>query len=187
LPVGVLGDITVGGDMTFSAKAVANFFLDLAEASGTTLSPMKLQKLVYFAHGWHLAILGTPLIDEQVEAWKFGPVIRTLYHEFKSCGNQAIQSRAVSYKLLPGNGCKIETTRPTIHKTDDTKPSRDLLQKVWDIYSKYSAIQLSNLTHQDGTPWKQTMDMNSGQPPKGTDIPQDIIKRYFQDLARGNG
>jgi len=44
---------------------------------------MKLQKLVYYAHGWHLALNNEPLIDEQVECWQYGPVISSLFHEFK--------------------------------------------------------------------------------------------------------
>ena len=54
------------------------------------VSPMKLQKLVYFAHGWHLAIHNRPLVNEQVEAWKFGPVFSDLYHQIKSFGNEKI-------------------------------------------------------------------------------------------------
>jgi uncharacterized phage-associated protein len=55
--------------MPFDSKAVANEFLKLAEQDGVKLSPMKLLKLVYFAHGWHLALKGEPLLNERVEAW----------------------------------------------------------------------------------------------------------------------
>ena len=64
----------------YSSKAVANSFLDIAEAGNVNdISPMKLQKLVYYAHAWHLAFLGQPLIREEVQAWKFGPVIPDVY------------------------------------------------------------------------------------------------------------
>ena len=81
-----------------SSKAVANYFLDIAERDGKTLNPMKLQKLVYIAHGWHLAIRRRPLIRESVEAWKYGPVIADLYHEFKKFGNMPITERATEIK-----------------------------------------------------------------------------------------
>ena len=68
----------------YSAIAVANCFLDIADAQSRPITPLKIQKLVYIAHGWHLAIYEEPLIVELVEAWKWGPVIPLLYHEFKN-------------------------------------------------------------------------------------------------------
>ena len=56
----------------FSPKAIANFFLSLAKQSGEAITPMKLQKLVYYAHGWFAGHTGTPLINETVEAWHTG-------------------------------------------------------------------------------------------------------------------
>jgi uncharacterized phage-associated protein len=168
--------------MPYSAKAVANHFLDLAEATGQTISPMKIQKLVYFAHGWHLAVLNAPLINEQVEAWKYGPVIRTLYHAFKGFGNQPIQGRATSYKLIQKPKLRIRVTTPKIPISDETEGTRDLLTKVWDVYARYSAVQLSNLTHSPGTPWRQVVDSYGGEPPKGTDIPTESIRKYFVSL-----
>ena len=67
--------------MTYDVRAVANFFLDQAQEEGQKLDHMKLQKLAYIAHGWHLAITGEPLFHERVEAWPYGPVIPDLYHE----------------------------------------------------------------------------------------------------------
>ena len=77
--------------MPFSAAAVANEFLRLARRDEQTITPLKMQKLVYFAHGWHLALFGTPLIEEPVQAWQFGPVISSLYQEFKKFGSRAIR------------------------------------------------------------------------------------------------
>ncbi len=54
-----------------SAKLVANYFLKKAAAEGVTLDPMKLQKLVYIAHGWHLGLLGAPLLRSPIEAWTY--------------------------------------------------------------------------------------------------------------------
>ena len=73
--------------MPYDPKAIANYFLDLARAQEKALTPLKIQKLVYFANGWHLAIKGVPLINEQVEAWRFGPVIPSLYTHFERMGN----------------------------------------------------------------------------------------------------
>ncbi len=165
--------------MSYESKAIANYFIDLATREKKSLTPMKLQKLIYFAHGWNLAIHDEPLIDEQIEAWKFGPVINTIYHEFKHFGNQPITDHATDIELDEENTLNFRIITPKINSDDiDTKA---LLDKVWEIYGKYSAVQLSNATHQPGTPWEQTW--GSDGVPTGTDINQNIIKQFFVDLA----
>jgi len=51
-----------GISMAYDAKIVANYFLDLADRDHVFVSPLKLQKLVYLAHGWSLALRGRPLL-----------------------------------------------------------------------------------------------------------------------------
>jgi len=165
--------------MSYESKAIANYFIDLAARERKPLTPMKLQKLIYFAHGWNLAIHGKPLIDEQVEAWKFGPVVNTIYHEFKHFGSQPVKGHATDIRLNEADILNSHIITPEINSDDaDTKA---LLDKVWEIYGQYSAVQLSNATHQPGTPWEQTW--GSDGVPTGTDINQDIIKKFFIDLA----
>jgi uncharacterized phage-associated protein len=67
----------------YDAIAIANYFIEKSLATGKRLTPMQLVKLVYIAHGWYLARTGKPLLADAVQAWQFGPVIPTLYHEFK--------------------------------------------------------------------------------------------------------
>ena len=80
--------------MAHNPKAIANYFLELARADDEELSPLKIQKLVYYANGWHLAIKGKPLISEQVEAWPYGPVVPSLYRAFRSYGDGPITEPA---------------------------------------------------------------------------------------------
>src|SRR5687768_9300066 len=74
----------------YNATSIANFFIQKGIEAGNPIDQMKVQKLVYFAHGWYLAITNQPLINEAIEAWRFGPVIPSLYHSLKHSGNQAI-------------------------------------------------------------------------------------------------
>lgn len=69
---------------------VADFFIHLANETGSYISNLKLQKLVYYAQAWHLAIYATPLFEEDFEAWVHSPVIPALYREYKSFGWQPI-------------------------------------------------------------------------------------------------
>lgn len=160
----------------FSAFAIANFFIQKSLEDKRDLSPMKLQKLVYFAHGWHLAMYKKPLIDEIVEAWKFGPVIPSLYNEFKSYGNSNINKL---YQDFWGYVPKIENQE--IIK---------FLESIWDLYAEFSAIQLSNATHEAGSPWYQTVTpylKNQGFIPKNKDIDDEVIAAFFSEKLNAIG
>ena len=170
--------------MPYDAKAIANYFLELAERDGKEISPLKLQKLIYFAHGWHLAIKNAPLLDDRVEAWEWGPVIPDLYHEFKDFGNGPIKRRATVWKA---RGTKLSFTEPTIDSYPNTEANefaKELVNQVWEVYGKFTAIQLSNMTHSPGSPWEQTRQLSEGR--KNTDISDELIGQDFQQKAKAN-
>ncbi len=157
--------------MPYSAKAVANEFLALAKEDGEELTPMQLQKLVYFAYGWYLAITGERLLNERVEAWQWGPVIPSLYSEFKKFGSEPITDMA-----------RDMTSRP--FRVRSGNPLKDgqalmVIKRVWEIYGKYTAAQLSGMTHEPNSPWSRTPEKDI----KGTDISDDLIADYFRKLA----
>lgn len=135
---------------------------------------MKLIKLAYIAHGWHLAFFDKALISESVQAWKYGPVIESLYHGFKQYGNNPIPKSELSG--LQDLSCDfIESTVP-------------LLQKVWDKYKGLSGVELSALTHQPGTPWYTVWNEDGGKDKKCAKIPDPIIKNfYLQKLETRSG
>lgn len=173
--------------MPYSAKAIANYFIDRALIEEKPLSPMKVQKLVYYSHGWHIAIQGKPLINEQVEAWKFGPVIRTLYAELAAYGNRNISAKIASYEIERSatGGIIVKPRTPEIgNSTEEDHFARELMGKVWDTYGRYTAVQLSNLTHAPGTPWDQVNKKYDELLPKGTDIPTESIREYFVNQAK---
>ena len=163
--------------MPYESKAIANYFLGLAERDGVPLSPMKIQKLVYFAHGWHLAIYDEPLIDETVEAWEFGPVVPTLYRDFKRFGNGPITEKATKVVLGGGDSWLKRTIRIEVPQLYDSK-IQVFLDVIWEKYKGFSAIQLSNLTHVSDSPWSLVYKENVGR--KGVDIPDPQIKAYFE-------
>lgn len=154
-----------------SPKSIANYFLDLAAAAGESITPMKLQKLVYYAHGWYAGYTGRPLIDETVEAWQYGPVIPSLYREFRHFGSGDIKSRATDFGL---SGC----TEVPIPADADI---RAFLSNVWKSYGGYTGIALSEMTHAAGTPWDETWSEAPGL--RGMDIPFPRIKQWFGEAA----
>src|SRR3546814_657696 len=132
--------------MTYEPSHVANYMLERAESEGRHLTPMKLLKLVYIAYGWSIALLRKKLFDEQFRAWDHGPVVRSLYHEFKHFGGSAIRGRAVTLDLESQTVCV-----PTIPEEDEE--TNIVLDKVWDIYKDFGAWALRDKTHEPGTPW----------------------------------
>jgi uncharacterized phage-associated protein len=157
--------------MPHSAKAIANAFLDIATRNQTTIDPMKLQKLVYYAHGWNLALTEQPLIDEYIEAWPYGPVIPSLYYEFKEFGAGPIGRKARDFDWN-SEGMIV----PALDSSADPFAPQ-LLQRIWEIFSGYSAMQLSEMTHIAGGPWDQARAENSAM--RNVQISNEKIKAYF--------
>ena len=163
--------------MSYPAAAIANYFIQHAVERGEYLTPMKLQKLVYFAHGWHLALTdGEALIDESIQAWEYGPVVPSLFHEFKEFGARPIMRKA---NQTSGSFPILEYQEPEVRQDDEAV--RTLLRRVWDIYGSRSAADLSALTHLPGTPWDRALKENPGGLPKHFDLPDQWINEYFSE------
>jgi uncharacterized phage-associated protein len=158
-----------------SARAIANCFLEIAQKEGKQLTNMQLQKLVYFAHGWHLALTGEPLLTDAVKAWTFGPVIPPLYNSLKMFGNGLVTEPIKRKNLDTGEIAVVEEPLTDYEKR--------LLQRVWQVYGNMTGSEMSYLTHQPGTPWETTWNQE-----KFSVIPDHLIKEHFLLLkAQKNG
>jgi len=144
---------------------------------------MKLQKLVYFAHGWYLAFTDEPLINEPVEAWQFGPVIPSLYHSLKNYGRREITDLLTDdpWDFFLGESGH-EYSIDDGPDAEENSFAKQIVKRVWDVYSGFSAVQVSNLTHNEDAPWSRT----PGKDKKHTVIDQEIIKEYYARLLQKN-
>jgi uncharacterized phage-associated protein len=176
----LLGEVRT---MPFPAAAVANLFLEFAERDHRPISPLKVQKLVYFAHAWHLANFKTPLLNEPIEAWQYGPVIKSLYHDLKEFGRDDIPAGARVTRSHIDDQWKVYVTTPTI---DDDR-AKQLIESVWNVYRVYTAVQLANLTHEPGSPWWQIQKMFPERMPHGMEISDASIGEYFARFAAAAG
>jgi uncharacterized phage-associated protein len=122
---------------------------------------MQILKLVYIAHGWQLGLHGRPLVNEPVEAWQYGPVIPSLYHDYKKYGSRPIES--------------IPETKPATFDDEE----KNVIEQVWKGYGKRSGVSLSSLTHEPGTPWSITVEQSG----LGAEISNDLIEDYYGRLA----
>jgi uncharacterized phage-associated protein len=104
-------------------------------AAGDDMTHLKLQKLMYFAQAWHLANWNKPLFREDMQAWTHGPVVPSIWHQYK--GNQ--------WGALSPDGKPSKVPLPLVK----------FLDVIYDTYGRYSAKALERLTH-DHDPWKIT-------------------------------
>lgn len=152
----------------FSAKSIANYFLELAESSDQCLSSLKLQALVYYAHGWHAGYTGRALLNEKIQAGPYGLVIASLYCEFSRFGAAPITRKAPDYDA---HGAQVASP------PKDTE-TQTLLRTVFHNYAAYSDIQLTQMAHGQDTPWDITWRESKGM--HGVNIPQSRITAYFK-------
>ncbi len=149
------------------ARDVANYLLDLAHKENKTITPLQMIKLVYYCHGWYLGIYHEPLIQQNVEAWLYGPVIADIYHSCKQYGRQPIS----------------EPIRGYGQQQNFTDRQREVMNEVYDKYKNFTGLQLSAYTHREGTPW-HTIWPNLGQivwdkTNENPVIPNKVIEDYF--------
>jgi len=160
--------------MSYSAKAVANYFLQKSFQTKRLIGPLKLQKLIYYAHGYYLAITDKPLINEPIQAWEYGPVIPSIYHEFKYYGNDPICELATEGNEEKN---KFQHGKPPLPVPTDSE-AIEIMDKVWESYSGLKTFQLSEMTHEEGSPWDQTRKQY-GRAAKDVIIADERIKSYF--------
>lgn len=144
---------------------VAKYFINKS-TPGTqhSMTHLKLQKMVYYAHAWHLAIRDEPLVnDDKPEAWIHGPVFPKLYNEYRQYGFREIPKRKdYSDISIP------ENVQP-------------ILNFVWEYYGSKSGKQLEVLTHQE-EPWKNARSNLGRFDYSQQVIPDEEIKEYFKKL-----
>lgn len=124
---------------------------------------MQMLKLVYIAHGWRLGLYGKPLINDEIQAWRYGPVIPRLYDAVR-----VYKSSPITKKIKAPKGDVLNRNENSI------------VEQVFEIYGNLSGPALSRLTHAAGTPW----DLSYEPEEFGVEIPNDIIEDHYERLAK---
>ena len=153
---------------------IADYFI---AHSDVPFTPLQVIKLVYIAHGYSLAILGKPLVEEDVEAWRYGPVVPSVYHSAKKYRGNPIKE--LLYSGIPIDGERINSAKKFFK---DLIPERQrvILDGVLEGYGGYTGLQLTNMTHSDDSPWKRYYKPQV----LGQRIPDDAIKKHYLEMIR---
>lgn len=164
-----------------SAASVANWFLDKADEDGFALDQLQIQKLLYFAQGWYLANTGEELFQDDVFAWPHGPVVTSIWQQFRTYGRQPISGRAHDIEAAPDGN--LLNARFRIARLNDQQRS-DFCAQIWDRYGqgKFTGVQLSNLTHAPEEPWEvvRRLAPEGSRPPIPTGLIRDAFGRKLR-------
>ncbi len=134
---------------TVAPLFVSNNILELAFRENIPVTPMKLQKLLYFLYRDYLKKTNEPLFADRFETWKYGPVLSEVYYEFAR-----YRDREIKEFYIDRNG-KCYKVRGGSNPIFDS-----VLNEVWNKYKNYSGIQLSNITHLPNTAWRKAWQSN---------------------------
>lgn len=153
----------------YTSKEIAQWFL-----GKESMTQKKIQKLVYYAYSWYLAFNNEPdeeinkiLFNDEIEAWVHGPVIPSIYLEYKSNSYHDID------KINPD---KVPTF------DDDTE---NLLEQVWDVYGEFNGNELESITHQE-KPWLEAREGYGPLDRCNVTLNNDTIKNYYLErVANG--
>ena len=136
----------------------------LCELSGWKMSNLRLQKVLYIAHMYHLGTKKRPLVKETFEAWMYGPVEPKLYRYCRFYGRNGIPNIFPIGSGVNGNSHEYETLRTINEMTKDI-----------------SSVKLLKFTHSDKGAWKKVY--NGGE--RGLPIPNDLIEQEHHDQRAG--
>jgi uncharacterized phage-associated protein len=143
------------------ALEVAKVYLELASAGveADPISNLRLQKLLYYAQGWSLALRHAPAFSERIEAWALGPVVPDVYHALKHHGAGAIPADAILADSL---------------EDDDA----GFVSEVWEAYKGFSATKLSAMTHLE-EPWLVARGNRGPSEACNEEITTTSLQAYF--------
>lgn len=143
-------------------QEIANFIVWDFHECGSFLSNSKLQKLLYYAQAWHLAIHDQPLFVGQFEAWQHGPVNRTIYNRFERYGWRNID------EFVP---------EPLIHPE-----TRQFLRKLLEEYGPHDVRRLECMIREED-PWLNARNRAGAglEGPCEELIDEDEMRGYYRE------
>jgi uncharacterized phage-associated protein len=157
----------MGEFRTVSALHLSHYILSFIPSS-----QLKLQKLVYYSEGWHLAYFEHPLIDEDFEAWVHGPAVRSLWNHYKGKGNYFAE-----WRLNPEYAERIRNYFRQLLQPVQIELIADVLKE----YGNKSAYHLESLSHAEA-PWREARNGRAQSEHSEAVISKETMKKYYQSI-----
>src|SRR5579864_6609141 len=143
--------------------SVAEYLIGFSQEHGDPISNLKLQKLLYYAQGWHLALKDRPLFGESIQAWPYGPVVPRVYGRFKKYSWNPIGDNFATQGV------------------DLSGPVKEHLDEIMAVYGSLTAYHLEMLTHQE-TPWLKARGGLGPGDPSNAVISTDDMRAFFKSV-----
>ncbi len=135
----------------------------------TEITPLALQKLLYFSQGFYKAFTGEYLFYNNCEAWVHGPVYRGIYYKYKDHGYNPIEEKDFEYGDI-----KLTTVE------------KEILDSIIRNFGCYSGKVLKKMTHAE-EPWRITRIGLSDNEGSHRIIDKELIARYFSEIKIKHG
>ena len=168
-----LADTAAPRRAAHDARAIANYFLDLGERDGVPLDLLKLQHLIYFAHGWHLALRDEPLVYQTIVAQPDGPAVRDVENEFEDYLDGNISGRAT----IPADGQRTFEAVPL--RADLSAASAALVNRTWEQFKGYTSGELLDMSTLSDDPWDCVAGDKPDEEIDDLPIPNSLIRERF--------
>jgi len=150
--------------MNIGALIVGNNILSRAFDDDIEVTPMKLQKLLYFVASEYATVTGKSLVSESFEAWEYGSAVRSVHDKFRPFAGKPIN---VFAKDAMGKARKVdESARPEVAHVIDS---------VWRLGKHLSPVELARLTQRPGSAWFKAW--GTGLPIRLDDMAADVTYR----------
>lgn len=154
--------------MALSPLIVCNNILQRSFKENVVVTPMKLQKLMYFISCEYIKATNNELLSEDFYVWQYGPVLPTVYNEFKTFRGNQITTYA---KDAEGN---------VFVYNEETSPNlKTSIERIWNSFKNMSGIQLSTITHEDGSGWSKAFSTHQERITKEQMKADDSYKQYM--------
>lgn len=154
------------GRPVVSADDVARYIIRFAHEHGSSITNLKLQKLLYYAQGWHLAIYNKPLFGDRIEAWVYGPVVPDVYSKYQK----------YSYKSID------EDVDYPSFDSDDTSYLKEFLDDFLATFLPIDAFELERMTHNE-SPWLEARGNLPRDARCNKAIKMNTMAECFKNLA----
>ena len=143
--------------MSYSALDISEYIIYYIQSAGGIISPLKLQKILYFVQADFLVSTGKPCFSDEIFAYDYGPVIPAVYQKYKIYGGGFIPCRYSDSFII-------------------AKADKERINEMVDLCQPYSATELTAIIHQQA-PWKNNYHSDSHAV-----IPKAEIEEYFRSI-----
>jgi uncharacterized phage-associated protein len=156
----------------YEARKICNFLIARSGTHKYPLTNLRLNKLLYFIHGWGLTRNLDGLVRNHFIAWQHGPVIRPVYDAFKPFGEDAITKPAEYFDYLTGKN-------QVVAYDDITPDDLTIIERVFQSYDEFTTGQLVTKSHEVGGPWHMIYSAWAKDNRVNLRIPNDLIRSHF--------